>query len=171
MRQTVGRESSEPWPAPQCEQAISPGRHAARRGRPAEECDCPFCAAGPPTPEQIGELTPLALDIDALQDPMEVEIAASMVLTIGTTMGDDFDQALLGLFMPAFEAQATPSARALLAGLGTVADGEVSRAAMEAARRLTDAGVSAPVWLAELDARSRCRNASGSPIRRMERLC
>ncbi|MFI5486055.1 plasmid pRiA4b ORF-3 family protein [Micromonospora echinaurantiaca] len=117
-----------------------------------EECDCPNCAGAQPTPEQIGDLLPQSVDIDAMQDPMEVEIAASMLLAIGAALGDDFDRALQDLFVPTFEAQATPAARAMLAGIASVADGEVRRAGAEAARRLADAGVDAPPWLAELDA-------------------
>lgn len=132
-------------------------KRSARGGAPLvvlgapEECDCPYCAGGQPTQEQIGDLIP-PIDIDAMQDPMEVEIAASMFLTIGAAVGDDFDRALRDLFVPTFEAQATPEARAMLAGIASVSDGEGSRAATEAARRLADAGVSAPPWLAELDA-------------------
>lgn len=136
-----------------------------------EECDCPNCAGAQPTPEQIGDLLPQSVDIDAMQDPMEVEIAASMLLAIGAALGDDFDRALQDLFVPTFEAQATPAARAMLAGIASVADGEVRRAGAEAARRLADAGVDAPPWLAELDARSRSRSASASPIRRARRSC
>ncbi|MFU8871714.1 plasmid pRiA4b ORF-3 family protein [Micromonospora sp. SL4-19] len=81
-----------------------------------------------------------------------MEIVASTLLALGATLGDDRDSALRELFVPAFEAQASPGARAMLAGLASVSDGEVSRAATEAARRLADAGVGAPSWLAELDA-------------------
>lgn len=117
-----------------------------------EECDCPYCTGGQPTPGQVGDLLPQSIDIDAMQDPMEVEIAASMFLAIGATVGDGFDRALRDLFVPTFEAQATPEARAMLAGIASVSEGAVSRAATEAARRLADAGVSAPPWVAELDA-------------------
>ncbi|MDH6465052.1 hypothetical protein M2302_005253 [Micromonospora sp. A200] len=117
-----------------------------------EECDCPYCAGAQPAPGQIDDLLSQSVDIDAMQDPLEVEIAASMLLAVGAVIGDDFDRALLGLFVPTFEAQSTPAARAMLAGIASVTDGEVSRAATEAARRLTSAGVTAPPWLAELDA-------------------
>jgi hypothetical protein len=116
----------------------------------SEECDCPHCAGELPTPEQIGDLIP-PLDLAALQDPMEVEVVASMFLAIGASIGEDFDRALRDLFVPTLEARATPEARAMLAGVAAVSDGEVSRAATAAARRLTGAGVSAPPWLAELD--------------------
>lgn len=116
-----------------------------------EKCDCPYCAGERPMPE-LGDLIPTAVDIDAMQDPIELELVASTLLAVGAALGDDFDQPLRDLFVPTFEAQGTPEARAMLAGLGSVADGEVSRAATEAARRLADAGVGAPPWLAELDA-------------------
>ncbi|MEU2614514.1 plasmid pRiA4b ORF-3 family protein [Micromonospora sp. NPDC007271] len=117
-----------------------------------EECDCPYCAGDRPTPERVGDLLPQSIDLDAMQDPIEVEIVASMLLAIGAALGDDSDAALRELFVPTFEAQATPEARAMLAGIASVADGEVSHVAAEAAGRLADAGVSAPPWLAELDA-------------------
>ncbi|SCF08922.1 pRiA4b ORF-3-like protein [Micromonospora viridifaciens] len=117
-----------------------------------EECDCPYCAGEQPTAEQISDLLPRSVDIDAMQDPIEVELVAAMLLAIGAALGDDLDAAMRELFVPTFEAQATPEARAMLAGIASVADGEVSRAASEAARRLADGGVSAPPWLAELDA-------------------
>ncbi|MFR9777807.1 plasmid pRiA4b ORF-3 family protein [Micromonospora sp. MS34] len=117
-----------------------------------EECDCPHCAGVQGTPGDIGDLLAQSVDIDAMQEPLEVELAASMLLAIGATIGDDFEPVLLELFVPTFEARATPEARAMLAGIAAVSDGEVSRAAAEAARRLAGAGVAAPSWLAELDA-------------------
>ncbi|MGN9776947.1 plasmid pRiA4b ORF-3 family protein [Micromonospora sp. H33] len=117
-----------------------------------DECDCPYCTGAEATPGQVGDLLPQSVDIDAMQDPIEVEISASMLLAIGASMSDDFDRAVLGLFVPTFEAKATPEARAMLAAIASVTDGEVSRAATAAARRLTGAGVTAPPWLAELDA-------------------
>ncbi|MEU5722194.1 hypothetical protein ABZ783_10275 [Micromonospora sp. NPDC047738] len=86
-----------------------------------------------------------------MQDPLEVEVTASMFLAVGAAVGDGFDRAVRDLFVPTFETQATPEARAMLAGIAAVSDGEVSRAATEAARRLAGAGVGAPPWLAELD--------------------
>ncbi|SCL33687.1 pRiA4b ORF-3-like protein [Micromonospora rhizosphaerae] len=117
-----------------------------------EECDCPYCAGAQPTPEQIGGLIPPPIDIDAMQDPLEVEIVASMLVTIVATVGDDFERALRDLFVPTFEAQASPEARAMLAGIASVYDGEVSRAATEGASRLAGAGITSPPWLAELEA-------------------
>ncbi|MFU8850800.1 IS1096 element passenger TnpR family protein [Micromonospora sp. SL1-18] len=116
-----------------------------------EECDCPHCAGEQPTLE-LADLIPAAVDIDAIQDPIEMELVASTLLALGANLGDDRDLALRELFVPAFEAQASREARAMLAGLASVSEGEVSRAATEAARRLADSGVSEPPWLAELDA-------------------
>ncbi|GAA2703551.1 hypothetical protein GCM10010429_09460 [Micromonospora olivasterospora] len=129
-----------------------------------EECDCPYCTGALPEPEQLADLLAQSVDIDALRDPLELEIAASMLLAIGTALGDDFDQALLQLFVPRFEAQSTPEARAMLAGIAAITEGEVSRVAAEAARRLAAAGVPAPPWLAELEAPVRveeCRRFTG----------
>ncbi|MER7458655.1 plasmid pRiA4b ORF-3 family protein [Micromonospora sp. NPDC126480] len=115
------------------------------------ECDCPHCAAAP-LPGQIEDLLPQAVDLESMHDPTEVEIVASMLLATGAAMGDGFDAAMVDLFVPAFEAKATPEARAVLAAIASVADGAVAQAAAEAARRLADADVNAPPWLADLDA-------------------
>lgn len=117
-----------------------------------EECDCPHCAGAPGTPGDVGDLLAQSIDIDAMQEPLEVELGASMLLAIGATISDDVDRMVRELFVPTFEAKATVEARVMLAGIGAVSGGEVSRAATEAARRLADAGVTAPSWLAELDA-------------------
>ncbi|MEU8264593.1 plasmid pRiA4b ORF-3 family protein [Micromonospora sp. NPDC048999] len=116
-----------------------------------EECDCPYCAGEQPAPD-FAELIPAEFDIDAVQDPIELELIAATLLAIGATLGDDLDAALRDLFLPAFEAKSSREARAMLAALASVSDGEISRAAAEAARRLADAGVGEPPWLIELDA-------------------
>lgn len=116
-----------------------------------EECDCPHCAGAQGTLGDIGDLLAQSVDIDAMQEPLEVELAASMLLAIGATISDDVDRMVRELFVPTFETKATAEARAMLGGIGAVADGEASRAATEAARRLADAGVAGPSWLAELD--------------------
>lgn len=125
-------------------------------GAPEEECDCPYCAAERPDlgeliPAEFGGLIPADFDLDAVRDPIEMELVAATLLAIGAAVGEG-DPAVRELFVPAFEAQASPDARAMLAALASVSDGELSRAAAEAARRLADAGVGAPPWLAELDA-------------------
>ncbi|QGN48428.1 plasmid pRiA4b ORF-3 family protein [Micromonospora sp. WMMD558] len=131
-------------------------RRSVRGGAPLavvrapEECDCPYCSGAQGTPGEVEDLLPQA--VGALQDPIEVEIAAAMLLATGAAMGDDFDRALLDLFVPAFEAKATPEARAMLAAIAAIAHGEIGRAAADAAGRLADAGVTAPPWLADLDA-------------------
>lgn len=117
----------------------------------SEECDCPHCAEVQGTPDDIGDLLAQSVDIDAMQEPLEVELAASTLLAIGATISDDVDLMVRELFVPTFEAKATAEARAMLAGIGAISDGEASRAATEAARRLADTGVTAPSWLAELD--------------------
>ncbi|MEV0154909.1 plasmid pRiA4b ORF-3 family protein [Micromonospora sp. NPDC050686] len=130
-------------------------RRSVRGGAPLvvvgepSECDCPYCADAPPG--DVGALLPEAIDVGAVQDPVEVEIAAAMVLAVVSAMGPDFDAAVREQFVPSVEAQATPSARAMLSGIASVADGETGRAAAAAARRLADAGVDAPPWLTELD--------------------
>ncbi|MEU3453454.1 plasmid pRiA4b ORF-3 family protein [Micromonospora sp. NPDC006766] len=120
-------------------------------GAPEEECDCPYCAGEQPVPD-IAELIPTALDIDAMADSVELELVAATLVAIGANLGDDFDVALRELFVPTFEAQASPEARAMLAALASICDGETRHNATAAARRLADAGVGAPPWLAELDA-------------------
>ncbi|SCG63701.1 pRiA4b ORF-3-like protein [Micromonospora siamensis] len=117
-----------------------------------QECDCPFCADAQPASAQVGALLPEAIDLDVMQEPLEVEVPAAMLLAIGSALDVDFDRAVREQFVPTFEAQATPQARAMLSALGSVADGEAGRAASAAARRLAEAGVGAPPWLAELDA-------------------
>ncbi|MFD0783207.1 hypothetical protein ACFQZ8_04615, partial [Micromonospora azadirachtae] len=80
-----------------------------------EECDCPYCAGGQVTPDAARGLASDAVDLDAMQEPLDLEIAASMFLAIGGAVGDDFDRALREQFVPTFEAQAIPAARAMLA--------------------------------------------------------
>ncbi|PMR63099.1 hypothetical protein C1A38_00500 [Verrucosispora sp. ts21] len=133
-----------------------PKSRSVRRGAPLvvvdepEECDCPYCAGDQPTPEQLDSLMPL-VDLDAMQDPTEIEVAAAMFLAVGALVGEDFDRALPELFVPTLETTATASARAMLAGIAAICDGDTSCLAAQAAGRLAEAGVDAPAWLAELE--------------------
>ncbi|MFF0655569.1 plasmid pRiA4b ORF-3 family protein [Micromonospora tulbaghiae] len=129
--------------------SVRSGTPLALLGAP-EECDCPHCTGEQGVPSDIGDLLAQSVDLDAMQEPLDVELASAMLLAIGAAMSDDIESVVRELFVPTFEAKATPEARAMLAGLGALADGDAGRAATEAAGRLADSGVTAASWLAEL---------------------
>ncbi len=119
-------------------------------GRP-DECDCPACSGGSFDPQQlIDELIAAAADVVELDDPLEAEVMGAAFVSIGASAGEAFEEALVGGFIPAFEARATTEALAMLLAVAAVAEGRAGKEASAAADRLVEAGVSRPGWAAEL---------------------
>ena len=71
-------------------------------------------------------------------------------MSIGAVAGESFEEALVGGFIPEFEARASPEALAMLLAIGSVAEDRAGKAASAAADRLVEAGVPRPGWAAEL---------------------
>ncbi|MEN3358825.1 MAG: hypothetical protein V7637_2807 [Mycobacteriales bacterium] len=115
------------------------------------ECDCPACSGADIDPEQlIDELVAAAADVVAWDDPLDAECMGAAFVSMGAGAGAAFDEALVGGFIPAFEARASTEAVAMLLALGSVVGGRAGKEAAVAADRLIDAGVGRPVWAAEL---------------------
>ena len=146
---------------------VSRGRKGSRKGRknnksirrplpPAvlsatDACDCSLCSGEDFDPRRlIDELTAGAADLVASEDPLEAEIAGAAFVSIGAVAGEGFDEALLGGFIPAFEAQASTEALAMLLAIGSVTEGRAGKAASAAVDRLVQAGLTPPGWMAEL---------------------
>ncbi|MBU2662470.1 plasmid pRiA4b ORF-3 family protein [Actinoplanes bogorensis] len=90
-----------------------------------EECDCPDCTGEPLDP---AELLPLAADLLAVSDPLEAELFGANVVAAGVDV------------VPALAQSHTTESVAMLLAIGAV----------EAAEQMTQAGVPAPAWAAEL---------------------
>ncbi|MGH4024851.1 MAG: plasmid pRiA4b ORF-3 family protein [Pseudonocardiaceae bacterium] len=143
---------------------VSRGRKGRKGKKPArrpalpdvlggpDECDCPACSGADFDPQRlIDELLAGAGDLIGSEDPLDVETAGAAFLAIGEVAGEAFEEALVGGFIPAFEAQAGREAVAMLLAIGSVAGDRVGKAASTAADRLVRAGILRPGWVAELD--------------------
>lgn len=143
------------------------GRAPQRPMSPLERCDCPECTGeavpdlgtGEPMPD-LGEFVETVLagtaDLVAVEDPLDAQVAAAMFVGIGTQAPSEFEQAMVGFFVPAFEAAETPGAVAFLLALASVAPPKAAKAARAAADRLTTPDLlrpdafELPAWAAEL---------------------
>lgn len=116
-------------------------------------CDCPECS---------GESVGLAESIESMVagiaelvegvDPIDAEMLGATLLALADDEEDADAADVLGVLVEQFEAGANPEAVALLLSIGSVADPAVAGRAVEAARRLVDAGVPEPAWAGELRA-------------------
>ncbi|HEY4993244.1 MAG TPA: plasmid pRiA4b ORF-3 family protein [Nakamurella sp.] len=91
-----------------------------------------------------------AADLTESEDPLDAELVGATVMSIGAGAGESFEEALIGGFIPEFEARANSEALALLLAIGSVADDRAGKEASAAAARLVEAGVPRPGWAAEL---------------------
>jgi len=116
------------------------------------ECSCPECSADDFDPQRlINELVAAAGDLVESEDPLDAELAGAAFVSIGEAAGEAFEEALVGGFIPQFEARASTEAIAMLLAIGSVTEGRVRRAASAATERLVAAGVPQPRWAAELN--------------------
>ncbi|MFN2495942.1 MAG: hypothetical protein ABR608_08550 [Pseudonocardiaceae bacterium] len=127
-----------------------------RPARPAvlgarDECDCPACSGAQLDPrELIDELLAAAGELISTEDPLDVEMAGAAFMSVGARTGEVFQDALVGGFIPEFEARASAEALVMLLAIGSVTTGPAARAAAAAAARLVQAGIPRPGWAAEL---------------------
>src|SRR5918995_6186891 len=118
---------------------------------PPEECDCPACSGEDFDPQQmIDDLIENGADIVLADDPLDAELAGAVFVSFGAMAGEAFEEALVGGFIPAFEARASAEALAMLLAIGAVAEGQSGKAAWAAADRLVEAGIPRPAWASEL---------------------
>jgi len=117
-----------------------------------DECDCPACSGADFDPQRlIDELIAGAADLVGSEDPLDAEVVGATFMSIGAVAGEEeFEEALVGGFIPEFEARASSQALAVLLAIGSVAQGRAGKAASVAADRLVEAGVARPGWAAEL---------------------
>jgi Plasmid pRiA4b ORF-3-like protein len=116
-----------------------------------DTCDCPACSGDDFDPRQlIDEVLTDAADLVTSADPLEAEIAGSVFVSIGAMAGEEINEALVGGFIPEFEARACPESVAMLLAIGSVGPDRVSKAASAAASRLVKAGIPRPEWADEL---------------------
>lgn len=116
-----------------------------------DECDCPSCSGEDFDPQHlIDELTADAVDLVGVEDPLDAEIAGAAFVSIGEMAGEAFEDALVGGFIPQFEARGSAGALAMVLAIGAVAEGRAGEAASAAADRLVQTGVPRPGWAAEL---------------------
>src|SRR5664279_1553444 len=116
-----------------------------------DECDCPSCSGADFDPQRvIDEVIEAAADLAESEDPLDAELVGATWLSIGARAGESFEEALIGGFIPEFEARANSEALALLLAIGSVADDRAGKEASAAAARLVEAGVPRPGWAAEL---------------------
>lgn len=114
-------------------------------------CDCPSCSGGDFDPQPlIDELIAGAADLVGSDDPLDAELTGAVFVSIGAGAGEAFEEALVGGFIPEFEARATTEALAMLLAVGSVAGGRAGKEASVAADRLVEAGVTRPGWAGEL---------------------
>jgi hypothetical protein len=100
-----------------------------------EERDCPSCSGEDFDPQRlIDELTADAVDLVGFEDPLDAEIAGAAFVSIGEMAGEAFEDALVGGFIPQFEARATAEALAMVLAIGSVAEGRAGTQAHRAAR-------------------------------------
>ena len=118
---------------------------------PQDECDCPACSGEAFDPQQmINDLIESGADIILSEDPLDAEIAGAVFVSFGEMAGEAFEEALVGGFIPEFEARASAEALAMLLAIGSVAEGPSGKAAWAAADRLVEAGIPRPAWASEL---------------------
>ena len=111
-----------------------------------DECDCPACSGADFDPQRlIDELIAGAADLVGSEDPLDAEVVGATFMSIGAVAGEEeFEEALVGGFIPEFEARASSQALAVLLAIGSVAQGRAGKAASVAADRLVEAGVARP---------------------------
>jgi hypothetical protein len=116
-----------------------------------DQCDCPACSGEDFDPQElIDELIAGAAELVESEDPLDAEIAGAAFVSIGAIAGEEFEEALVGGFIPEFEARANAEALAMVLAIGSVAGDHVGKAASAAADRLVQAGIPRPGWAAEL---------------------
>jgi hypothetical protein len=115
------------------------------------ECDRPSCSGEDFDPQRlIDELIAGAVELVEAEDPLDAEIAGAAFVSVGELTGEIFEDALVGGFIPQFEARGGAAALAMVLAIGSVAEGRVGNAASAAAARLVRGGISRPRWAAEL---------------------
>src|SRR3954453_19298178 len=71
-----------------------------------DTCDCPACSDEDFDPRRlIDEVLTGAADLVTSTDPLEAEIAGSVFVSIGAMADEEFTEALIGEFIPEFEAR------------------------------------------------------------------
>jgi hypothetical protein len=116
-----------------------------------EECDCPACTGADIDPEEaLDGMLAGAADLIGSEDPLDAEMMGAVYVSIGAFAGKEYEEALVGGMIPAFEARATTEALATLLAVAAVAPRGVGDAASAAADRLVRAGVPRPRWADEL---------------------
>ncbi|MDQ3150301.1 MAG: plasmid pRiA4b ORF-3 family protein, partial [Actinomycetota bacterium] len=116
-----------------------------------DECGRPACSGADFDPQQlIDELVAGAGELIEAEDPLDAEIAGAAFVSIGEVLDEDFEEALVGGFIPEFEARVSPEALAMLLAIGSVADSRVGKAAAAAVDRLVESGIPRPSWADEL---------------------
>ena len=120
-----------------------------------DECGCPACSGADFDPQQlIDELVAGAGELIEAEDPLDAEIAGAAFVSLAEVLGDDFEEALVGGFIPEFEARASPEALVMLLAInsvaGSVAGSRVGKAAAAAVDRLVESGIPRPGWADEL---------------------
>jgi len=98
----------------------------------------------------VDDLLESGADFLAVEDPLDAELAGAVFVSFGAMAGAAFEEAMVGAFVPAFEARASAEALAMLLAIGSVAEGQSGKAAWAAADRLVEAGFARPAWAAEL---------------------
>ena len=115
------------------------------------ECECPLCSGADfDLRRLIDGLIAAAADLTESEDPLDAEIVGAALMSIGARAGEGFEEALVGGFIPEFEARASSEALAMLLAIGSVAEDRAGKAASAAADRLVEAGAPRPRWAAEL---------------------
>ncbi|MBN9096797.1 MAG: plasmid pRiA4b ORF-3 family protein [Pseudonocardia sp.] len=120
-------------------------------------CDCPACSGEALDPAELVEmlvemLAAVAADLLGSQDPLEAEILGAVAVSIGAIAGAQFDEVLIEVVIPEFEARGCPETVAMLLAISAVAGDRVGHAASAAADRLVEAGIPRPGWAGELGA-------------------
>jgi hypothetical protein len=95
----------------------------------------------------LADLVSGADELLAIEDPLEPELLAAMLLGVGDAAGEGFDDALTEGVVPELAATGRPGALAMLLAIDAVREVPVAAAA---ARQLMTAGVPAPLWAAEV---------------------
>ncbi len=110
-----------------------------------EECDCPACSGTKHDPQAfIDDLTASAAEILTVDDPLSAELFGASFVAAGELAGEGFAEALAEGIVPALAQLSTPASLGVLLAIDTVEGGA---GAADAARRLLEAGVSAPAWM------------------------
>ena len=115
------------------------------------ECGCPSCSGAEFDPASaINEILAGAQELLVADDPLDAEVAGAVLVSIGESLGESFEELLVAGIVPELEARANAEALAMLLAIGSVAAGRAAKAAVAAADRLAEAGVPRPGWVAEL---------------------